>query len=595
MSEAGMQRRATGGSVYGLPEFNAADPTAYYAALKKAIEENPELRAQYDASYAGAQVDPGQPQPTTQNTLDYLGSLAPQPKQDYNPWGDPNAVPVPNYPVPGMEAPALAPVSTPKVNQLSMQSSSALQAPSVATATPGVAELGKGAVGEGTPFTSIKTGPATIGPDGLPSYSQVSNPQDYNPYTGELITKPAATPPAQTTGFTKPVTATVSTLPTAQQPQIERMLVEGGWTKNASGQWVHPNGTTGYFTSGGQFVNNTTNEIIDPQTLKTRPFDTSGGAKTTANPYANLGKDIPNGPGTTGAQQGDWRWDDASGKWLNSKSGIVYNPKTALLSDPNAPKMVVGTDKTGKRITVTPEKAAQMGLTDIEEAPPEEWSRWETGGGGGSQAAGEFLQPWQGEFSFDPTSAGFQSFNKPFNFDAQAEGYKPLNEQFGFDEAAAGFQPFNKKFTFNTEDLYKDPSYQFLLNEELKAIERKASAGGFLQSGATMKALGRYAGDYASREYANAYGRARSEFDLGRDQATSAYNRSLGEFDIGQKQTTAAYNRDLGEFGLGYGQAGDSYNRAQAEYERTKQEFVDNQTRRRQWLAAMSGLTQGGA
>ena len=91
-----------------------------------------------------------------------------------------------------------------------------------------------------------------------------------------------------------------------------------------------------------------------------------------------------------------------------------------------------------------------------------------------------------------------------------------------------------------------------------------------------MKALGRYAGDYASNEYANAYARA------------------LGEFQLGQGQTTAAYGRRLGEFGLGYGQTGDAYNRGQAEYERVKNEFLDNQIRRRNWLAAMAGLTSGG-
>lgn len=400
MSEAGLARRQAGGWVYGLPPFNAADPTAYYAALKKAIETNPELRAQYDASYRAAQVIPGQPQPTTQNTLDYLASQLPQEK-------------------------ALAPFSapaTPKVNQLSMQSSSALEAPGVATAQPEVAQL------------SMQTSGGS--PAGFSS---------------------------------EPITGTITGNQPPSSPDASRNVIrQWGWYQDGQGQWVNVNGDRGYWTAGGQFINATQGKIFNPQTEQVSGFK-PGGFSLPRNPYAEM------------------------------------------------------------------------------QAPYEEYE-------------GEFMQPWQGQFSFDPASAGFQSFNQPFNFNPQVEGYTQ----------------FNKPFSFDTADLYKDPGYNFRLNESLKAIERRAAAGGYLQSGATMKALGRYAGDYASNEYANAYARA------------------LGEFQLGQGQTTAAYGRRLGEFGLGYGQTGDAYNRAQVEYERVKNEFLDNQIRRRNWLAAMAGLTSGG-
>lgn len=56
-----------------------------------------------------------------------------------------------------------------------------------------------------------------------------------------------------------------------------------------------------------------------------------------------------------------------------------------------------------------------------------------------------------------------------------------------------------------------DPSYQFRLDEGMKALQRSAAAKGTLLTGGTAKALERFAQDYASTEYANAYARAAAE------------------------------------------------------------------------------------
>jgi len=50
---------------------------------------------------------------------------------------------------------------------------------------------------------------------------------------------------------------------------------------------------------------------------------------------------------------------------------------------------------------------------------------------------------------------------------------------------------------------YASPSYKFRLDEGMKAIERRASANGSRFSGATAKALDRYAGNEASQEFGN--------------------------------------------------------------------------------------------
>jgi hypothetical protein len=81
----------------------------------------------------------------------------------------------------------------------------------------------------------------------------------------------------------------------------------------------------------------------------------------------------------------------------------------------------------------------------------------------------------------------------------------------------------------------ESPDYQLGYTEGVKAIDRMASAGGYLGSGARRKALVRYAGDYRMSDY---------------DKFLDRYYRSLNPLQsmagIGQTTTTG-----LGELGLG--------------------------------------------
>lgn len=81
--------------------------------------------------------------------------------------------------------------------------------------------------------------------------------------------------------------------------------------------------------------------------------------------------------------------------------------------------------------------------------------------------------------------------------------------------------------TFSPSDLYSDPGYGFRLDEGRKAIEKSAAARGLLQSGGTLKGLDRYAQDYASNEYTNAFNR----FQL--DQS-NRFNRNAALAGLGQ-------------------------------------------------------------
>lgn len=80
---------------------------------------------------------------------------------------------------------------------------------------------------------------------------------------------------------------------------------------------------------------------------------------------------------------------------------------------------------------------------------------------------------------------------------------------------------------FTMADYQQDPGYNFRLSEGLKAINNSAAARGLLQSGANLKGLNRYAQDYASGEYTNAFNR----FQL--DQA-NRFNRNAALAGIGQ-------------------------------------------------------------
>lgn len=113
------------------------------------------------------------------------------------------------------------------------------------------------------------------------------------------------------------------------------------------------------------------------------------------------------------------------------------------------------------------------------------------------------------------------------------------------EQAAAGFRPYaalgdyaagqlqgslNKNALlkpFTGENLTSEPGYQFRLGEGEKAIDRAAGARGSRYSGATLKGLQRFAQDFASNEYQNAYNRDANT-------RTMNYNFLAGPTGIGQ-------------------------------------------------------------
>lgn len=97
--------------------------------------------------------------------------------------------------------------------------------------------------------------------------------------------------------------------------------------------------------------------------------------------------------------------------------------------------------------------------------------------------------------------------------------------------------PLLKKF--GQSDLDSDVVYnsglQFGLDEGTKALERRAAAGGGYDSGATLKALTRFANDYGSTKAGDAYGRFR-------DNQDSVFGKLSGTAGMGSGATTVGVN-----------------------------------------------------
>ena len=87
-------------------------------------------------------------------------------------------------------------------------------------------------------------------------------------------------------------------------------------------------------------------------------------------------------------------------------------------------------------------------------------------------------------------------------------------------------------------DYQQDPGYGFRLSEGIKGIDRSAAARGLLQSGGTLKGVNRFAQDYASNEYGNAYNR------YNQDNSTE-FNRLAAMSGIGQTAT-----QQVGNYGM---------------------------------------------
>ena len=83
----------------------------------------------------------------------------------------------------------------------------------------------------------------------------------------------------------------------------------------------------------------------------------------------------------------------------------------------------------------------------------------------------------------------------------------------GGDKNAPGYGSLAKSFDelYGGDKFQQDPSYQFRVDEGIKAVNRSAAARGMLESGATLKGLTRFGQREGSQEYQNAFNRFQVE------------------------------------------------------------------------------------
>lgn len=152
---------------------------------------------------------------------------------------------------------------------------------------------------------------------------------------------------------------------------------------------------------------------------------------------------------------------------------------------------------------------------------------WRTGGGLANQRLLEYLglakpnigvMPTREQFTTAPSRWGPGSWNDRTSVWAPGSPSVPGGfDQVGYDKAMAdynarlsapspeGFGSLLKPFT--GADLASEPGYQFGLSEGEKGINRSAAGRGSFDSGATLKALGRFGQDYAGTKYGEAFNR----------------------------------------------------------------------------------------
>lgn len=169
----------------------------------------------------------------------------------------------------------------------------------------------------------------------------------------------------------------------------------------------------------------------------------------------------------------------------------------------------------------------------------------------------------------DTVNAGFNSSRKSL-----ADAYKTqqgLLDPYrsagmpALNTLQAGTAPggdFVKPFDNETFDLYKDPSFNYRLQQGERGLRQEANASGTRFSGATLKALSDYNQNEASKEWAaargrsvedttNAYNRTRDMANFGYDaagrevDAAGAYGTNVARTDQVQAQQVADLQTEL--------------------------------------------------
>ncbi len=111
--------------------------------------------------------------------------------------------------------------------------------------------------------------------------------------------------------------------------------------------------------------------------------------------------------------------------------------------------------------------------------------------------------------------------------------------------------------------LDKDPTYQYDLAQQQKAIQRGAAARGTLLTGGLQTKLQENASGVAGQHYGDIYNRALTDYTTNRDTNQQNFGQSLGSFNAGLGKFQADTSAGLGYGRLGLDQSDQTFRQSQ--------------------------------
>jgi hypothetical protein len=120
-----------------------------------------------------------------------------------------------------------------------------------------------------------------------------------------------------------------------------------------------------------------------------------------------------------------------------------------------------------------------------------------------------------------------------------------------FTGGAPAATPYGSFAPPDVNQLNADPTYQFDLSQQQKAIQRGAAARGTLLTGGLQTKLQENASGVAGQHYGDIFNRAMASYTTNRDTNAQNFDQSLGSFNAG----LGAFGANTSA-GLGYGRLG---------------------------------------
>jgi hypothetical protein len=179
--------------------------------------------------------------------------------------------------------------------------------------------------------------------------------------------------------------------------------------------------------------------------------------------------------------------------------------------------------------------------------------QWDTGTGSPGSAT---LNP--NAASYDAETFG--SLRKPFTetyAPAAWKGTTPYTGPSSTNVAPFAYPAMTPTADFvppTADQLYEDPSYRVRFDEGVRAVDASAAARGNLMTGGTLKALTKYGGEQASKEYQNVYNRSANTWGINAGKNLAEYQTGFGSalsgWGVNTGQTNTQFNQGRDTWGM---------------------------------------------